>query len=219
MKLIVTENLLSDLEEFGISEKNYIKISNYEFNNYDTPLFDSDVFNFVYDEFLQITDEIKSNLNFYKNFIFQIKKSNLIKFSDVSQNIEILYSNLKIDSINPWDLTNSIYNIKKNYEHKVLQKYTDDENAFKSFLSYLTKELVRVKLMYNFDDYFISKHLNEKLDFKYKDSLSKKNKINEIQINKSLFLINKVENNLMFNNFDAVVAKRFLIAIKKILET
>ena len=219
MKLIVTENLLSDLEEFGISEKNYIKISNYEFNNYDTPLFDTDVFNFVYDDFLQITDEIKSNLNFYKNFIFQIKKSNLIKFSDISQNIEILYSNFKIDSINPWDLTNCIYNIKKNYEHKVLQKYTNDENAFKSFLTYLAKELVRVKLMYNFDEYFISKHLNEKLDYKYKDSLSKKNKINEIQINKSLILINKVENNLMFNNFDAVVAKRFLIAIKKILET
>ena len=69
MKLIVTENLLSDLEEFGISEKNYIKISNYEFNNYDTPLFDTDVFNFVYDDFLQITDEVKSNLNL-KNKIF-----------------------------------------------------------------------------------------------------------------------------------------------------
>jgi len=184
MKLIVTENLKSDL-----------------------------------DKFLQLTDENKSDLNHYENFIFQIKKSNLNKFNDISQEIEILYSNLKNKNINPWDLSNSIFNLNKNYELDAIQNFTSDENTFKTFLSYLTKELVRIKLLYQFDTQYVSKILNEKIDFKYKDATTKKNRINENQINKSLNLINKIENNLVSSSFEPSTAKRFLIAIKKILET
>jgi len=219
MKLIVTESLLSDLDEFGISKNNYTKISSSDLIDYRTPLFETENLKFVYDEFFQLTDDIKLNLNKYENFIFQIKKSNLNKYKDLSQEIEVLYSNIKMKTLNPWDLTNTIYNSKKNYELKELQFFTSDENAFKTFLSYLTKELVRIKLLYQFDTQYVSKILNEKIDFKYKDSTTKKNRINENQIDKSLNLISKIENNLIFSSFESTVAKRFLVAIKKNLET
>ena len=219
MKLIVTESLLSDLEEFGILKKNYTKISYVDLKDYRTPLFETENLKFVYDKFFQLTDENKSDLNHYENFIFQIKKSNLNKFNDISQEIEILYSNLKKKNINPWDLSNSIFNVNKNYELDAIQNFTSDENTFKTFLSYLSKELVRIKLLYQFDTPYVSKILNEKIDFKYKDAKLKKNKINENQIDKSLNLINKIENNLISNSFESTVAKRFLVAIKKNLET
>jgi len=219
MKLIVTESLLSDLDEFGILKKNYTKISYVDLKDYRTPLFETENLKFVYDKFFHLTDENKSDLNHYENFIFQIKKSNLSKFNDISQEIEILYSNLKKKNINPWDLSNSIFNVNKNYELDAIQNFTSDENTFKTFLSYLSKELVRIKLLYQFDTPYVSKILNEKIDFKYKDATLKKNKINENQIDKSLNLINKIENNLISNSFESTVAKRFLVAIKKNLET
>jgi hypothetical protein len=219
MKLIVTESLLSDLDEFGISKNNYTKISSSDLKDYRTPLFETDNLKFVYDEFFQLTNENKLNLNQYKNFIFQIKKSDLNKYKDLSQEIEVLYSNLKKKIVNPWDLTNSIFNAKKNYELNELQFFTSDENAFKTFLSYITKELVRIKLLNQFDTQYVSKILNEKIDFKYKDSLNKKTRINENQIDKSINLISKIENNLISNSFESTVAKRFLVAIKKNLET
>ena len=219
MKLIVTESLLSDLDEFGISGNSYTKISSSDLNDHRTSLFETENLKFVYDEFFQLTDENKLNLNQYENFIFQIKKSNLNKYKDLSQEIEVLYSNSKKKPVNPWDLTSTIYNSKKNYELKVLQYFTSDENAFKTFLSYLTKELVRIKLLYHFDTQYVSRILNEKIDFKYKDSTTKKNRINENQIDKSLNLISKIENNLVSNSFESTVAKRFLVAIKKNLET
>ena len=113
MKLIVTESLLSDLDEFGISKNNYTKISSSDLKDYRTPLFETDNLKFVYDEFFQLTNENKLNLKQYKNFIFQIKKSDLNKYKDLSQEIEVLYSNLKKKIVNPWDLTNSIFNAKK----------------------------------------------------------------------------------------------------------
>ena len=219
MKLIVTESLLSDLDEFGISGNSYTKISSSDLNDHRTSLFETENLKFVYDEFFQLTDENKLNLNQYENFIFQIKKSNLNKYKDLSQEIEVLYSNSKKKTVNPWDLTSTIYNSKKNYELKELQYFTSDENAFKTFLSYLTKELVRIKLLYHFDTQYVSKILNEKIDFKYKDSTTKKNRINENQIDKSFNLISKIENNLVTNSFESTVAKRFLVAIKKNLET
>lgn len=219
MKLIVTESLLSDLDEFGILKKNYTKISYVDLKDYRTPLFETENLKFVYDKFFQLTDENKSDLNHYENFIFQIKKSNLSKFNDISQEIEILYSNLKKKNINPWDLSSSIFNVNKNYELDAIQNFTSDENTFKTFLSYLSKELVRIKLLYQFDTPYVSKILNEKIDFKYKDSTTKKNRINENQIDKSLNLISKIENNLVSNSFESTVAKRFLVAIKKNLET
>jgi len=219
MKLIVTESLLSDLDEFGISKNNYTKISSSDLIDYRTPLFETENLKFVYDEFFQLTDEIKLNLNKYENFIFQIKQSNLNKYKDLSQEIEVLYSNIKMKILNPWDLTNTIYNSKKNYELKELQFFTSDENVFKTFLSYLTKELVRIKLLYQFDTQYVSKILNEKIDFKYKDATKKMTRINENQIDKSINLISKIENNLISNSFESTVAKRFLVAIKKNLET
>ena len=219
MKLIVTESLLSDLDEFGISKNKYTKISISDLKDYRTPLFETENLKFVYDEFFQLTEENKLNLNQYKNFIFQIKKSNLNKYKDLSQEIEVLYSNLKKKTVNPWDLTNSIYNSKKNYELHELKNFTSDENSFKTFLSYITKELVRIKLLNQFDTQYVSKILNEKIDFKYKDSLNKKTRINENQIDKSINLISKIENNLISNSFESTVAKRFLVAIKKNLET
>ena len=218
MILIVTESLLSDLDEFGISKNKYTKISISDLKDYRTPLFETENLKFVYDEFFQLTEENKLNLNQYKNFIFQIKKSNLNKYKDLSQEIEVLYSNLKKKTVNPWDLTNSIYNSKKNYELHELKDFTSDENVFKTFLLYLTKELVRIKLLYKFDTQYVSKILNEKIDFTYKDATTKKNRINENQIDKSLLLISKIENNLIPSSFDSTVAKRFLVAIKKNLE-
>ena len=219
MKLIVTESLLSDLDEFGISKNNYTKISSSDLKDYRTPLFETENLKFVYDEFFQLTEENKLNLNQYKNFIFQIKKSNLNKYKDLSQEIEVLYSNLKKKTVNPWDLTNSIYNSKKNYELHELKNFTSDENSFKTFLLYLTKELVRIKLLYQFDTQYVSNILNEKIDFKYKDATTKKNRINENQIDKSLLLVSKIENNLISSSFESTVVKRFLVAIKKNLET
>ena len=108
MKLIVTETLLADLDEFGISKNNYTKISISDLKDYRTPLFETENLKFVYDEYFQLTEENKLNLNHYKNFIFQIKKSNLNQYKDLSQEIEVLYSNLKKKTANPWDLTTSI---------------------------------------------------------------------------------------------------------------
>ena len=170
MKLLVTDNLVSDLSHLDSFNINLEKISIKDIPNQEQSLFDDDKFKFIFDEFITISSFNKLKIDLDDNYIFQIKKSNLNKFNDISQEIEILYSNLKKKNINPWDLSNSIFNVNKNYELDAIQNFTSDENTFKTFLSYLSKELVRIKLLYQFDTPYVSKILNEKIDFKYKDS-------------------------------------------------
>ena len=83
-KLIITENLISDINqiksEINIDES-IVSISQEEFTaNNTAALFQSDNFQFVSDSFITYSDLKKMNYDFNEKYIFQVKKNNLKTF-------------------------------------------------------------------------------------------------------------------------------------------
>lgn len=218
MKVIVTEQILNDLSEFKIPEEKFTKLAKFQLKSYTKPLFDYGKLNFIFDDFVTDLNEFNLPIDQYENFIIQIKKANLIKFKKITENVEILYSDEKKVDFKPWDLSKYIYNSKFNYEISILNVFTKNEDSFKSLTSFLMKEFIRIKLLYKYEDKFVANILNEKLDYKYKDALSKVKKIEQTKIDKSISLTNKVETYLVNNSFETSIAKRYLVSIKKLLE-
>ena len=219
MKLLVTDNLISDLNQLDKFDINLEKISINEVPNQAQSLFETNKYKFVFDEFVTLTSFNKLNINLEDNFIFQIKKSNLAKFTSLKSNIDVLYLETeKKENIFPWDLTNIIYSSRKSIDLKLLNSFTLNERDFRNFISYFIKELIRLKMLFEYDPKEVSKILNEKNDYKYQDATKKINNLDDKKINKAIQSTHKIENIINKYGYEVENAKRFLVSIKKLLE-
>ena len=131
-KLLITENLITNRQDF-------IKLSNIseavEFITFEEflstttlSLFEDYDKKFVFDKFVNFRDLSKSDYDFSLDYIFQIKKSSLGKFSEVSNNIEIIESLKKVkDKFFPWDLSNIIFNQKESLSNQIIYEFCQSE--------------------------------------------------------------------------------------------
>ena len=171
-KLLITENLITHKQDF-------IKLSNIsegiEFITFEEflstttlSLFEDYSKKFVFDKFVNFRDLSKSDYDFSLDYIFQIKKSSLSKFSEVSSHIEIIESLKKgKDKFFPWDLSNIIFNQKDSLSNEIIYEFCENEYVFQQFLSYLNKELLRINLLFDNEEESVALLLDEKTDFKY----------------------------------------------------
>ena len=219
MKLLVTDNLISNLNQLDILDVSLEKISIKDVPNQAQSLFENDKFKFVFDEFVTLTSFNKLNINLEDNYIFQIKKSNLSKFTSLGANIDVLHLDIdKKENIYPWDLTNIIYNSRKSIDLKLLNSFTFNERDFRNFISYFIKELIRLKMLIEFDQKEVAETLNEKNDYKYQDATKKINNLDSRKINKAIQNTHKIEKIINQYGYEVENAKRYLVSIKKLLE-
>ena len=219
MKLLVTDNLISNLNQLDILDVSLEKISIKDVPNQAQSLFENDKFKFVFDEFVTLTSFNKLNINLEDNYIFQIKKSNLSKFTSLGANIDVLHLDIdKKENIYPWDLTNIIYNSRKSIDLKLLNSFTFNERDFRNFISYFIKELIRLKMLIEFDPKEVAETLNEKNDYKYQDATKKINNLDSRKINKAIQNTHKIEKIINQYGYEVENAKRYLVSIKKLLE-
>lgn len=219
MKLLVTDNLISNLNQLDILDVSLEKISIKDVPNQAQSLFENDKFKFVFDEFVTLTSFNKLNINLEDNYIFQIKKSNLSKFTSLGANIDVLHLDIdKKENIYPWDLTNIIYNSRKSIDVKLLNSFTFNERDFRNFISYFIKELIRLKMLIEFDPKEVAETLNEKNDYKYQDATKKINNLDSRKINKAIQNTHKIDKIINQYGYEVENAKRYLVSIKKLLE-
>tara|TARA_Y100001970_G_scaffold98318_1_gene123605 strand:+ start:2937 stop:3599 length:663 start_codon:yes stop_codon:yes gene_type:complete len=219
MKLLVTDNLVSDLNQLDSFNISLEKISINDIPNQAQSLFDNDKFKFIFDEFITISSFNKLKIDLEDNYIFQIKKSNLSKFTSLGSDVEVLYlDSQKKESYFPWDLTNLIYSSRKSIDLKLLDSFTSNERDFRNFLSYFIKELIRLKLLIEFDSNDVSKILKEKKDYKYNDALKKINSLDKKKINRAIQYSYKIEKSINLHGYELENSKRYLISVKKLLE-
>ena len=219
MKLLVTDNLISNLNQLDILDVNLEKISIKDIPNQAQSLFENDKFKFVFDEFVTLTSFNKLNINLENNYIFQVKKSNLSKFISLGANIDVLHLDTdKKENFYPWDLTNIIYSSRKSIDLKLLNSFTFNERDFRNFISYFIKELIRLKMLIEFDSKEVAKILNEKNDYKYQDATKKITNLDSTKINKAIQNTHKIEKIINQYGYEVENAKRYLVSIKKLLE-
>ena len=219
MKLLVTENLVSDINKLNSFNITLEKMSIKDIPNQAQSLFKSDKFKFIFDEFITITSFNKLNINLEDNYIFQIKKSNLSKFTSLGTNVEVLHLELqKKENYFPWDLTNALYSSRKSLDLELLNYFTSHEREFRNFLSYFIKELIRLKMLIEFEPKIVSDVLNEKNDYKYKDALKKIKSLDQKKINRAIQYTHKIEKNINKFGYEIENSKRYIVSIKKLLE-
>ena len=219
MKLLVTDNLISDLNQLDKFDISLEKISIKDVPNQVQSLFETDKYKFVFDEFVTLTSFNKLKINLEDNFIFQIKKSNLPKFTSLKSNIDVLHlEKEKKGNFFPWDLTNIIYSSRKSIDLKLLNFFTLNERDFRNFISYFIKELIRLKMLMEHDSKEVAEILNEKNDYKYQDATKKINNLDNKKINKAIQSTHKIENIINQYGYEVENAKRYLVSIKKLLE-
>ena len=219
MKLLVTDNLVSDLSQLDSFNINLEKISIKDIPNQAQSLFDDDKFKFIFDEFITISSFNKLKIDLNDNYIFQIKKSNLSKFTSLGSEVDVLYlDSQKKENYFPWDLTNLIYSSRKTIDLKLLDSFTSSERDFRNFLSYFIKELIRLKMLIEFDPNEVAEILKEKKDYKYDDALKKIKNLDQKKINRALQYSHKIEKNINQYGYELENSKRYLISVKKLLE-
>ena len=219
MKLLVTDNLVSDLNQLDSFNISLEKISINDIPNQAQSLFDNDKFKFIFDEFITISSFNKLKIDLEDNYIFQIKKSNLSKFTSLGSDVDVLYlDSPKKESYFPWDLTNLIYSSRKTIDLKLLDSFTSNERDFRNFLSYFIKELIRLKMLTEFDPNEVAEILKEKKDYKYDDALKKIKNLDQKKINRALRYSHKIEKNINQYGYELENSKRYLISVKKLLE-
>ena len=219
MKLIVTDNLVSDLSQLNSFNISLEKISINDIPNQAQSLFDDDKFKFIFDEFITFSSFNNLEINLDDNYIFQIKKSNLSKFTSLGSDVDVLYlDSPKKESYFPWDLTNLIYSSRKSIDIKLLDSFTSNERDFRNFLSYFIKELIRLKLLTEFDPNDVAEILKEKKDYKYNDALKKINSLDKKKINRAIQYSHKIEKSINLYGYEPENSKRYLISVKKLLE-
>ena len=219
MKLLVTENLVSDINKLNSFNITLEKMSIKDIPNQAQSLFKSDKFKFIFDEFITITSFNKLNINLEDNYIFQIKKSNLSKFTSLGTNVEVLHLELqKKENYFPWDLTNALYSSRKSLDLELLNYFTSHEREFRNFLSYFIKELIRLKMLIEFEPKIVSDVLHEKNDYKYKDALKKIKSLDQKKINRAIQYTHKIEKNINKFGYEIENSKRYIVSIKKLLE-
>ena len=219
MKLLVTDNLVSDLNQLNIFNISLEKISINDIPNQAQSLFDDDKFKFIFDEFITFSSFTKLKIDLEDNYIFQIKKSNLSKFTSLGSDVDVLYlDSQKKESYFPWDLTNLIYSSRKSIDLKLLDSFTSNERDFRNFLSYFIKELIRLRLLTEFDPIDVAEILKEKKDYKYNDALKKIKSLDKKKINRAIQYSHKIEKSINLYGYELENSKRYLISVKKLLE-
>ncbi len=219
MKLLVTDNLVSDLNQLNSFNISLEKISINDIPNQAQSLFDDDKFKFIFDEFITFSSFNKLKIDLEDNYIFQIKKSNLSKFTSLGSDVDVLYlDSPKKESYFPWDLTNLIYSSRKSIDLKLLDSFTSNERDFRNFLSYFIKELIRLKLLTEFEPNDVAEILKEKKDYKYNDALKKIKSLDKKKINRAIQYSHKIEKSINLYGYELENSKRYLISIKKLLE-
>ena len=219
MKLLVTDNLVSDLNQFDSFNISFEKVSIKDIPNQAQSLFDNDKYKFIFDEFITISSFNKLEINLEDNYIFQIKKSNLSKFTSLGTDVDVFYlDSQKNESYFPWDLTNLIYSHRKSLDLKLLDSFTSNERDFRNFLSYFIKELLRLKMLFEFEPKEVADLLKEKKDYKYNDALKKVKSLDQNKINRAIKYTHKIEKSINQYGYEIENSKRYLISMKKLLE-
>jgi hypothetical protein len=222
-KLIIAEALISDINEIKSeidSDENIISISKNEFiESNNAALFKNESYQFVDDEFLTYNELKKLNYNFDDKYIFQVKKSNLKSFSEVSSLIQTFFLDKKKSlDIYPWDLVNIIFSKQKKITNEILDNFCKSEMVFRQFLSYFNKELQRISLLNKYDEDAVSDLLSEKIDYKYELAEKRKSKLSSKNMDNSLAMIYKIEKLNSDSKYSEENAKRFIVSIKNVLQ-
>jgi hypothetical protein len=222
-KLIIAEALISDINEIKSEidgDENIISISKNEFiESNNAALFKNESYQFVDDEFLTYNELKKLNYNFDDKYIFQVKKSNLKSFSEVSSLIQTFFLDKKKSlDIYPWDLVNIIFSKQKKITNEILDNFCKSEMVFRQFLSYFNKELQRISLLNKYDEDAVSDLLSEKIDYKYELAQKRKSKLSSKNMDNSLAMIYKIEKLNSDSKYSEENAKRFIVSIKNVLQ-
>ena len=222
-KLIIAEALISNINEIKSeidSDENIISISKNEFiESNNAALFKNESYQFVDDEFLTYNELKKLNYNFDDKYIFQVKKSNLKSFSEVSRLIQTFFLDKKKSlDIYPWDLVNIIFSKQKKITNEILDNFCKSEMVFRQFLSYFNKELQRISLLNKYDEDAVSDLLSEKIDYKYELAEKRKSKLSSKDMDNSLAMIYKIEKLNSDSKYSEENAKRFIVSIKNVLQ-
>jgi len=221
--LIVTPSLINDISLLSDELKIKSDIEKITFEEFKSEnnitLFENDNHKFIYDKYVSYAELNKMNFNFNENYIFQIKKQNLSKFSNESEDIKVHYLEPeKEKEIFPWDFTKILFSSKIQLQSEIVDHFCINENTFKQFLSYFHKELVRLKLTFQYDDEDISNILGEKIDYKYQLARERRSKYNLDDIDKCLENIYKIEKLTLESGFNSENAKRFIVSSKSLLQ-
>ena len=216
--IVVTDNLIDNLDNLDIDEFKYEKIKSNEFmSNTNVSLFSDDLYKFVTDEFFTFNNLEKINYDFSSKYIFQVKKSNLIKFQDI-KSLQIIHNSKNVVEFFPWDLSNTIFDNRKKIDKNLISFFTEKESNFRMFLNFFTKEILRLKLLTSTDTKNVLEVLNEKDDYKYKKAQILLNKTSVDMIDDSIKYIYKMEKKLVESTYNQENSKRFVIAMKQKLQ-
>ena len=217
--LVITDNLIENLDNLGIDELKYEKIKSKEIsNNTNVSLFSDDLYKFVIDEFFTFNNLKKINYDFNSKYIFQVKKSNLSKFQDI-KSLHVIHNSKNVTEYFPWDLSNAIFDNKKKIDKNLLSFFTEKESNFRMFLNFFSKEIFRLKLLTSSDKKYVLEVLKEKEDYKYKKAKTILDKTSIDKIDDSIKYIYKIEKKLVNSIYNQENSKRFIIAMKQKLQT
>ncbi len=216
--LVITDNLINNLDDFDNNGLKYEKIKFHEINSdKNVSLFSTDLYKFVTDEFLTYKKLEQINYDFDSKYIFQVKKSNLTKFQHI-KSIQVFHNSNSAIEYFPWDLSNTIFDIRKKIDNNLVSFFTEKESNFRMFLNFFTKEILRLKLLTLTDTKKVLKLLNEKDDYKYKKAQIFLNKTSVDMIDDSIKYLYKMEKKLVESTYNQENSKRFIIAMKQKLQ-
>jgi len=216
--LVITDNLIDNLDDLEINELKYEKIKSDEISNStNVSLFSDNLYKFVTDEFFTFKKLEEINYEFNSKYIFQVKKSNLSKFHDI-ESLQIIHNSKNVIEYFPWDLSNIIFDNRKKIDKNLLSFFTETESNFRMFLNFFSKEIFRLKLLTSTDKKDVLEVLSEKDDYKYKKAQTLIKKTGNDKIDDSIKYIYKIEKKLVESNYNQENSKRFIIAMKQKLQ-
>ncbi|MEL0239396.1 MAG: hypothetical protein VW913_00960 [Candidatus Actinomarina sp.] len=216
--LVITDNLIDNLDDLEINELKYEKIKSDEISNStNVSLFSDNLYKFVTDEFFTFKKLEEINYEFNSKYIFQVKKSNLSKFHDI-ESLQIIHYSKNVIEYFPWDLSNIIFDNRKKIDKNLLSFFTETESNFRMFLNFFSKEIFRLKLLTSTDKNDVLEVLSEKDDYKYKKAQTLIKKTGNDKIDDSIKYIYKIEKKLVESTYNQENSKRFIIAMKQKLQ-
>ena len=216
--LVITDNLIDNLDDLEINELKYEKIKSDEISNStNVSLFSDNLYKFVTDEFFTYKKLEEINYEFNSKYIFQVKKSNLSKFHDI-ESLQIIHNSKNVIEYFPWDLSNIIFDNRKKIDKNLLSFFTETESNFRMFLNFFSKEIFRLKLLTSTDKNDVLEVLSEKDDYKYKKAQTLIKKTGNDKIDDSIKYIYKIEKKLVESSYNQENSKRFIIAMKQKLQ-
>ena len=216
--LVITDNLIDNLDDLEINELKYEKIKSDEISNStNVSLFSDNLYKFVTDEFFTYKKLEEINYEFNSKYIFQVKKSNLSKFQDI-ESLQIIHNSKNVIEYFPWDLSNIIFDNRKKIDKNLLSFFTETESNFRMFLNFFSKEIFRLKLLTSTDKNDVLEVLSEKDDYKYKKAQTLIKKTGNDKIDDSIKYIYKIEKKLVESTYNQENSKRFIIAMKQKLQ-